>query len=668
MRLQKKMLIVLGSAWLVFMGVSYLGAQHFLMKSFDKLERIKINENISRVHYAINQVFSILDAFTLDWAHWNDAYNYVAGTNTNFVADNIETQALANYHLGLLMYFNKKGQLLVGLALNPVNKKILPYPSGLEKYIYPSSMLVIHSDPERVTHGFASLPSGIMLISAAGVSANEAYKPINGTLITGRYLSDMEIKKLSEITNIQLSLANKNDISSSKILEKIYNKLIVSSDDCYIDLSDAHNAYAYIMLRDILNQPIGMVKLTLPRDIVKIGSGAIAYYLAVFIISGILFAALILYLTNIIMLKRLSYLNKSIQKITHQGDYSQRIEVLEDDELAVLAKQFNELMHSIEKADYKLKEKIKLLSESEQYLEKSNIQLSNEIKVREQAESVAAELHEKLLLAARTAGMADIMTGVLHNIGNILNSIATSVSYMREKITDSKSLKLSDITLLVNQHKNDLAEYISKDSKGSKIPDYLTILSSSWKDENRVILNELSLLEKNIGHIIAVISTQQSLSGIVSMVEQFDLIEIIEDAISINKSTADKYHIQIDRDYQFSGKVLLDKVKLLHIIVNLIKNAIESLSHSEAYSKMILVKIYKNGDDRLTIEVIDNGVGIAKENIEKLFSYGFTTKVDGHGFGLHASILLANEMGGKLSANSGGLNKGAAFILELPIN
>jgi sensor domain CHASE-containing protein len=359
MRLQNKILIILSTVWLIFLCASFVGARHFLMKSFYNLEENHIEENISRVNFALSQLQGLLSTFTLDWGHWNDAYDYVNGDNPAFVANNVETLALNNYHVGLLMYFNKKGELLVGLAIDGKSKQIMPYPKGLEKYIYPRSPLEVHSDPLKVTSGLVLMPYGIMLVAAVGTSSNDSSKPINGTLITGRFFSKEVVHQLAEITNIKLSLIYLDTVKKSKKLGNIFDKLITSSNNYYISLSNDRNAEAYILLHDIFNQPIGIIQLTLDRDIMKTGSTAIKYYLWLFLFTGVVLSLILLYLIHILVLKRLAYLNSRIQHISKKGDYTQRVKLLENDEITWLADQFNELMRNIESSDNILRVRIK---------------------------------------------------------------------------------------------------------------------------------------------------------------------------------------------------------------------------------------------------------------------------------------------------------------------
>jgi signal transduction histidine kinase len=73
-----------------------------------------------------------------------------------------------------------------------------------------------------------------------------------------------------------------------------------------------------------------------------------------------------------------------------------------------------------------------------------------------------------------------------------------------------------------------------------------------------------------------------------------------------------------------------------------------------------------NGGDYVRIVVADNGVGIPKENLTRIFNHGFTTRKEGNGFGLHSGVLAAKEMGGRLVAAGEGTGHGATFTLKLP--
>ncbi len=82
--------------------------------------------------------------------------------------------------------------------------------------------------------------------------------------------------------------------------------------------------------------------------------------------------------------------------------------------------------------------------------------------------------------------------------------------------------------------------------------------------------------------------------------------------------------------------------------------------------RQLTLRVRRQDADSVVIEVQDSGVGIQPEVLGRLFEFGFTTKKDGHGFGLHTSAILAKELGGELAAFSEGPGQGARFVLRLP--
>jgi len=667
MRLSNKVLITLGIVWAIFLGASYLGAYQYLMKGFYKVENTEVHKDISRVQNAITQVLYSLGTFTIDWAHWNDAYDFIEGHNPGFVPNNLDVPSLINSNVDVLLYLNKQGKILIGIPIDALQKKVIAFPAGLDKYIFPNSVLEKGLKPQKNVRGLIALPSGTMLIASAGVSYVDFSKPINGTIITVRRFSADLLKKIEQNTSIALTMYLPKAIQSNAGLNKIFKDATRQTDDEGIIVLDNRDAYGYLLLKDIYNKPIGLIRLTVPRNIVQTGKETINYYLVIYLVSGLILAVVMWYLLRILILKRLEYLHDEIRSISGQHDYSKRIYLLENDELTSVANQFNEMMQTIQETHMKLKEQISELSYSEKCLQKANAQLMNEINERKLLEEKLNVLHNKLILAARRAGMADIASGVLHNVGNILNSVETSVSVARERVESSKVDKLNAVLRLLEEHPDDLPHYLTQDEKGKKLIPYIVMLAQEWMNDNKFFLDEFYRLDRNIGHIKSVVTMQQSLSTIIGMTEEIAVTDVIDDALMLNKTLYENAKIHIHRDNQLTDRIVIDRVKLLHVMVNLIRNSIESVLGSHVKPMEINIQVKKADDQHITIILQDNGVGILPENLTKIFSYGFTTKKNGHGFGLHTSASFVQEMHGELHAESAGLGKGASFILILPI-
>ena len=277
------------------------------------------------------------------------------------------------------------------------------------------------------------------------------------------------------------------------------------------------------------------------------------------------------------------------------------------------------------------------------------------------------EAQAELVTTARRAGMAEIATNVLHNVGNVLNSVNVSAQVLYEKVHTSKGPGVAKVVQLMKEHPDDLGDFISSDPKGRTLPDYLDKLADALAIEQQAMIAELAQLTRRIDHIKEIVATQQSYAGNSSVLEPGSLRELVEDVVRICDVSLSRHHIKLVKEFSDAPQMPLDKHRVLQILVNLINNAKQALDAGTNRPPQIILRL-KIVDDRcVRVEVEDNGEGISQDNLARVFEHGFTTRVDGHGFGLHSCILAAHEMGGDLTAQSAGPGKGALFILELPL-
>jgi len=359
------------------------------------------------------------------------------------------------------------------------------------------------------------------------------------------------------------------------------------------------------------------------------------------------------------------------QEISAGGDYSIRVEKGAEDELGTLYDAFNGMLEQIERGERELHDAHDQLEtrveERTRQLSQANVELSREVAERKRAESELEETHRQLIQTARQAGMAEVATDVLHNVGNVLNSINVSATLVADRLRRSKISEFDRAVGIMREHSADLGTFITSDEKGKLLPGFLNMLSEHLEQERTALLQELRTLVNNVDHVKTIVAMQQSYAGVAGMVEAVSLAGLIEDALKFNLASSEKHGIKVVRHYDELPDVRVDKQKLLQILVNLITNAKDALVAAGEEGRQLTVRILRAAEDRVRIEVTDSGIGIPSENLTRIFSHGFTTKQHGHGFGLHASANAANEMGGRLTATSDGPGRGATFSLELPL-
>ena len=277
------------------------------------------------------------------------------------------------------------------------------------------------------------------------------------------------------------------------------------------------------------------------------------------------------------------------------------------------------------------------------------------------------QLHSQLLEVSRQAAIAEFATAILHNVGNVLNSVGVASSCLAESLRNSKTNRLSQIVGLMREHEVDLADFFRNDPKGKLVPGYLAQLAGKLTREHAAALQEISQLQANVEHIKAIITVQQDVAKRSTVPELLKVTDLVNDALKINSNALARGKIEVIKAYGEISTSLMQKHRVLQILVNLVRNAIQACEASASDHRVLKIRVTQT-DSRLVITVADNGVGISSKDFARIFTLGFTTKKEGHGFGLHSSMLDAKDMGGSMTVQSAGPGLGATFTLELPVN
>ena len=294
------------------------------------------------------------------------------------------------------------------------------------------------------------------------------------------------------------------------------------------------------------------------------------------------------------------------------------------------------------------------------------IAIARDITERKRAEVKLKTAQEKLLETAREVGMAEVATGVLHNVGNVLNSVSVTAESVQKRVRNSKISYLADVVGLLEEHSAELSTFMANEERGKKIPAFLANLSKELIDEQERCLEALEELTKHVQHVGDIIQLQQSHSKTKGLIEPTSIEELVEDTLKINAEMITRNKVEVKREIADLPTLLLDRHKVLQILTNLISNAIYALSKSSRDDKILKICVKELKSGFIRINVCDNGIGIPKENLTRIFEHGFTTKKTGHGFGLHSTALSANELNGSIKTHSDGPGKGAVFTVELP--
>src|SRR5437867_1206241 len=217
--------------------------------------------------------------------------------------------------------------------------------------------------------------------------------------------------------------------------------------------------------------------------------------------------------------------------------------------------------------------------------------LEAEVAERARAERELKELTAQLVEASRQAGMAEVATGVLHNVGNVLNSVNLSATLIREKLQQSRLSHLSKAISVLREQEADLAGFLTSDPKGRQMPQFLGRLTEHLVEENKDLIEETDTLDKNVQHIKQIVTMQQSLARVFGVTESLHAERLMEEAMQFNLAAFDRHGIKVVRQYAPVPPVLVDRHKVLQILIILLRNAKQALREADRVDKQVTLSI-----------------------------------------------------------------------------
>jgi signal transduction histidine kinase len=307
--------------------------------------------------------------------------------------------------------------------------------------------------------------------------------------------------------------------------------------------------------------------------------------------------------------------------------------------------------------------RLRQMSRRQAALKHVNAELDERVQART---AELAETYRRLMEASHLAGMAEVATEVLHSVGNVLNSVNVSTNVLSEGLRRSRLGHVVRLSKLLHTQADNLPAFLTVDPRGSRVLPFLHALAGELTAEQQHFLAEVESLQQNVEHIKQIVAMQQSHARVNGVVETVAPIELFEDALRMKGESLARHGVELIREFSPTPAIFVERHKVLQILVNLIQNAKQAILEGPNRSQQLLLRLQSH-EEHVRFIITDNGIGIAKENLARIFSHGFTTRAKGHGFGLHSAANAAKQMNGTLQAYSEGAGCGATFILQLPM-
>ncbi|MCB1050437.1 MAG: GHKL domain-containing protein [Acidobacteria bacterium] len=298
------------------------------------------------------------------------------------------------------------------------------------------------------------------------------------------------------------------------------------------------------------------------------------------------------------------------------------------------------------------------------------IQLNELVRQRtqdlEEANNALTQTQNSLVRAAHDAGKAEISMSVLHNVGNAINSLNVATNVLLEKVEGIVPKLAARIAQKLEEERENLEQLVQR-ADGKKMLQSLPELIKVAGERRDAVMREVSDLRSSVHHVNAIVSAQEDQISGIQLREQIELTEILDTSLKIMMPLIHKHQIQLEKRYGPPIHMTLEGNKLLQIIINLLKNACEAIVEAKPDQPKISLHAEQT-EEAVILEISDNGIGYDSSIRQRMFTLGFTTKLEGHGFGLHYCALAVKDLNGQLETQSAGLYKGSTFTITLSIS
>ena len=409
MKLRIKLLLILAGMWMCVSLFTYVYSRFALADEYLRLENKEMMADVARTRNTLNSMLFSVKLLNADWAQWDEAYNFMKNKNPAFIKTNLTYTTFAKANMNLILFFNTDGKLFYGLNYDLILKKFQPIPPDLLQQVEATPAFTKIQDLEDSKLGILKTSAGYVVLSAMPILTSERNGPIRGTLLMGYFFTNNQIERLSEIINTQVQFfplplpPEQGQNNLSQAIEHLNSGLRY-----YTSIGDHDLIDGYTFIRDINDQPIGVLRISSEREVYKEGIKTINSYMAIVIGIGILFLIAIWYLLRIFIIDPLISVSKQVIDINSESQFDTRIHVKGHDELTTMVGAINSLMEIIELTQEQLKYRILLRTEELEHLSKLNKNLYTEMTHKKETETKLRE-GEKIL---RQMAYYDILTGM----------------------------------------------------------------------------------------------------------------------------------------------------------------------------------------------------------------------------------------------------------------
>jgi sensor domain CHASE-containing protein len=384
MSLRGKALLIILCALLVFLGVLFFLSQSILVESYTVAERDTMTRLVKQVSNELEKQLNALDLIVVDYANWDDSYEFILGNNPNYPTDVWTASIQLNLDVDVVIYTTLNRQLVFAQAVDRVQSAVRPLTEG-EQALTQEIALFRHSDANDSVHGIVMVDGKAMLVTSKPILNNAAEPPPVGYLLFAKYLTDDLVMQMNQNLELEVKMFQVDDLLPSYVLDA-KNQLSETTPQ-YVDFLNDSLMQGYGWIADITGEPILISQVTERRIISQQGRATIELFILIAAITGLVMLGLLSVWIEWTILRPLSQLSQQLAQMSGENKNG-RLNIRRRDEFGRLGENINAMLQRIEESRQTVTESQNIASEKSEKLERIQDLLALTL---DQAESVTKE-------------------------------------------------------------------------------------------------------------------------------------------------------------------------------------------------------------------------------------------------------------------------------------
>jgi sensor domain CHASE-containing protein len=607
MNIRPKVTVLVASLFVILGVAEILVAQRVLLPSFADLERGNAHIAMRRIRNALDLATDRLALSATDWGNWADTYRFVQDHNQAFVTDNITQVALRELNVNTMLVVDHDGNYVLASELDLNSDKPLNLDFVTRKTLPADFPWRANLRDGVPAKGFVQTNRGILMMAAAPILNGTGQGPARGMVIMGRLLASAEIARIGSQAQVQVSMAAQRN-------ERVAEHLVESDSVTHV----------YRSVDDVYGQPIMTLRVDVPREITQRGDSAVQYASAYSLVAAVVVLILLVVILNRVVLTPLARVTRHAVAMGAGEDLTRRLDFNSKDEIGVLAHEFDAMVDRV-------------------------------------AESRRAVVDQSF-----QAGFAELAKGVLHNLGNAMTPIGVRLSRLRDRLRAAP-------TENAEQAVAELASATTDPARRADLEEFVRLACTELAQAVKAAEIDVAVMSRQTSIVQAALTEQLQAARNEHVIEAVRLPELIAQSLEIvPESCRQRLMVATDDSLKKVGVVNIARTVLRLILQNLIINAADAVREAGKDKGVLHVAaeiVREANGEQLHLQCKDDGIGIAANNLERVFEKGFSTKskATNYGIGLHWCANAIGALGGRLWAASEGPGRGASMHLMVPL-